>query len=85
MPGTASLFNLAKLPAAPNAPSPTSSGVWFDARGAVKPPSNTWTVDVFYLGSAVAPDAGYRAVLLMPAGSIEVWTSDTSGSWQQLR
>lgn len=85
VPGTASLLSAAVGAVNVTAPSPTSSGVWFDARGAVKPPSNIWTVNVFYLSSAVAPDAGYRAVLLMPAGSIQVWTSDTSGSWQQLR
>jgi type II secretory pathway pseudopilin PulG len=65
-------------------PSPTSSSVQFDGRGAVlpPPPGNTGVVNVFYLSSAVAPDAGYRAVVLMPAGSIQVWTSDTSGNWQ---
>jgi Tfp pilus assembly protein FimT len=60
-------------------PSPSSSTVQFDARGAVKPPT---TVNVFYLGSAVAPEAGYRAVVLMPAGSIQIWMGDTTGNWQ---
>jgi len=61
------------------APSPSSSSVQFDARGAVRPPT---AVTVFYLSSPLAPEAGYRAVVLMPAGSIQVWTSDTSGNWQ---
>jgi hypothetical protein len=56
--------------------------VWFDARGAVQPPS---AVNVFYLNSAVAPDAGYRAVFLMPAGSIQIWVADPAGNWQQQR
>lgn len=60
-------------------PSPSSSAVQFDARGAVKPPT---TVNVFYLGSAVAPEAGYRAVVLMPAGSLQIWMGDTTGNWQ---
>jgi type II secretory pathway pseudopilin PulG len=60
-------------------PSPSSSSVQFDARGAVSPPT---TVNVFYLSSAMAPEAGYRAVVLMPAGSIQIWISDTSGNWQ---
>jgi prepilin-type N-terminal cleavage/methylation domain-containing protein len=63
-------------------PSPSSSSVQFDARGAVKPPT---TVNVFYLSSAVAPDAGIRAVVLMPAGSIEIWVGDAAGNWQQSR
>jgi hypothetical protein len=31
----------------------------------------------------VAPEAGYRAVLLLPAGSVQMWNSDASGNWQQ--
>lgn len=61
------------------APSPSSSTVTFDARGAVNPPTN---VNLFYLGSSLAPEAGYRAVVLMPAGSIQIWASDTSGNWR---
>jgi Tfp pilus assembly protein FimT len=82
VPRTSSLITAAVNTVVPTAPSPTASGVWFDARGAVKPPS---TVDVFYLSSALAPEAGYRAVFLMPAGSIQVWTADAAGNWQQQR
>lgn len=82
VPGTGGLISAAVGSMATNAPSPTVSGVWFDARGAVKPPS---AVIIYYLSSTVAPDAGYRAVFLLPAGSIEIWTADTSGNWQQLR
>jgi prepilin-type N-terminal cleavage/methylation domain-containing protein len=88
VPGTSSLISAAVGSSAVTSPSPTSSGVWFDARGAVKPPSGmnvSSTVTVYYVTSAVAPDAGYRAVLLMPAGSIEIWAADSSGSWQQQR
>ncbi len=53
----------------------------FDARGALA----SGNVDVFFLNSPSAPDAGYRAVLLMPAGSIQIWTGDSAGNWQQLR
>ena len=63
-------------------PSPSSSSVQFDARGAVTPPT---TVNVFYLSSGVAPEAGNRAVVLMPAGAIEIWAGDTAGNWQQAR
>ena len=64
------------------APSPVSSQILFDARGALNPPTS---VNVFYLASALAPEAGFRSVLLMPAGSIQIWTSDNSGNWQQQR
>lgn len=59
--------------------SPSSASVRFDARGAVIPPT---AVNVFYLSSGLAPEAGYRAVVLMPTGSIQIWMSDTSGNWQ---
>jgi prepilin-type N-terminal cleavage/methylation domain-containing protein len=81
VPGTDSLLSQAVSGVTPNTPSPTSGVITFDARGAVTPPN----VNAFYLGSAIAPDAGYRAVLLMPAGSIQIWTADPSGYWQQLR
>jgi len=58
------------------------STISFDARGAVTAPAG---VTVFYLASTIAPEAGYRAVFLLPAGSIQVWTSDSAGNWQQLR
>jgi len=33
----------------------------------------------------LAPEAGFRAVILMPAGAIQIWTSDTTGNWAQIR
>ena len=83
VPGTGSLITAAVGSFAITTPSPTSSGVWFDARGAVKPPP--YGVNVFYLSSSIAPEAGSRAVLLTPAGSIQMWTADQTGSWQQQR
>jgi prepilin-type N-terminal cleavage/methylation domain-containing protein len=80
VPGTATLIATAVGGTGVTSPSPTSSRVKFDARGATDPPQ----VNVFYLsGSSV--DAGYRAVLLMPAGSIQIWTGDAAGHWQQIR
>ena len=83
VPNTSGLISSANLGSVPvNTPSPTSSAVEFDARGAVMPPT---FVNAFYLSSQTSPDAGYRAVLLMPAGAIQIWTADASGNWQQLR
>jgi len=83
VPGTSSLLAAAISSALHREPPPTSSSVAFDARGATYNP--LLTVNVFYLSSAVAPEAGYRAVLLMPAGAIQVWTADQTGNWQELR
>ena len=79
-PGTATLLAAAGVGSGVTSPSPTSSFVKFDARGATDPPK----VNVFYLSGSSA-DAGYRAVLLMPAGSIQIWTGDATGNWQQIR
>lgn len=84
VPGATALPAAAKLGATvPVSVPPAGATIQFDARGALL----SGNVDVFYLNSPNAPDTGFRAVLLMPAGSIQIWTADTSGSgnWQQLR
>lgn len=60
----------------------TGGNVQFDARGSVVAPAG---VSAFYLASPAAPDAGYRVVFLLPAGSMQMWTVDTSGNWAQQR
>jgi prepilin-type N-terminal cleavage/methylation domain-containing protein len=81
VPNTPALVAAAVSGTTPATPSPTSSKITFDARGAVV----SANVNAFYLASTIAPDAGYRAVLLMPAGSIQIWSADATGNWQQLR
>lgn len=81
VPGGAALIAAANITTATTTPPSIGTSITFDARGAVNPAS----VYVFYLASVNAPEAGYRAVLLMPAGSIQVWTGDVNGNWQQLR
>jgi type IV fimbrial biogenesis protein FimT len=80
IPNTAGLIALAVNSVATTAASPGGSTIQFDARGAVTAPIG---VNVFYLASAAAPEAGYRAVFLSPAGSIQKWTGDGAGNWQQ--
>jgi Tfp pilus assembly protein FimT len=59
---------------------PVSGNVAFDQRGAVVPPA----VYVFYVGN-VSADGGFRAVIILPSGSIQVWTYAGGGTpWQQL-
>jgi Tfp pilus assembly protein FimT len=82
VPGASSLPAAAALGATtPTAASPSGSTVQFDARGAV----TSGNVTVVYLNAPGSPESGYRAVLLMPAGSIQIWTGDSSGNWQQMR
>lgn len=82
VPGAAALPAAAALGATVPVGMPAAGGtVQFDARGAV----TSGNVNVFYLNSPGDANSGYRAVLLMPAGSIQIWTGDSSGNWQQLR
>jgi Tfp pilus assembly protein FimT len=81
VPGTAGLIAAAQVTSATVTPPAGNAAIAFDARGSVTPP----TVSAFYLASGVAPEAGFRAVLLMPAGSIQVWTGDIAGNWAQIR
>jgi len=56
--------------------------VRFDARGAVDFGGAAWVVKVFFLGSADS-SVGYRAVLVMPAGTTQVWRASAAGDWRR--
>jgi len=59
--------------------------VTFDARGAIRVANVVSSnVDVFYVGSASDPEFGYRAVILLPSGSTQIWTVPAGGIWQQI-
>jgi Tfp pilus assembly protein FimT len=82
VPNTAALAAAANIPALTPI-SPGSGTVKFDQRGAVvaSPPA----VYVFYVGNT-SPDGGYRAVIVLPSGSVQVWiyTGGTGSAWQQI-
>lgn len=69
------------LPAAVNAGAlttvnPATGVISFDGRGA----KTTAGANVYWVGNA---NYGFRAVVVLPSGSIEVWSYAT-GAWQQL-
>jgi type II secretory pathway pseudopilin PulG len=71
------------------APLTTLSGnpgsVTFDARGAIRVAGNvSSSVFVFYVGSTIDPEFGFRAVILLPSGSTQIWTAPNGGSWQKI-
>lgn len=75
---------------APTALTPLSGNngtVTFDARGAVRQGINGGLASnpyVFYVGNANDPDSGYRAVVLLPSGSTQVWTAPQGGPWRRV-
>jgi hypothetical protein len=57
----------------------------FDARGAIRVGGVlSANVFVFYLGSSTNPEFGYRAVILLPAGSTQIWSAPQGGTWVQI-
>ena len=63
----------------------SNSSVTFDARGAIRVGGAvTTSVFIFYVGNATDPQFGYRAVVLLPTGSTQVWTAPAGGTWQQI-
>ena len=51
----------------------------FDSRGAV---TGSTAVNVLYVGYPGTP-YGYRAVVVMPSGSVQIWTPQGDGTWVQ--
>jgi len=80
VPGTTSLAT-AIGPNVVLVPVSTSTGSYtFDSRGAVTPAA----VYVSYVTNATVTTLGYRAVVVLPSGSMQVWSGDTSGNWTRL-
>lgn len=52
----------------------------FDSRGAVSP----LQAYVLYVGGINNPDTSYRAVVLLPSGSTQVWGAPAGGPWYQV-
>jgi len=65
----------------------SAGSVTFDARGAIRNGIGgtiSSTTYVFYIGSAANPEFGFRAVILLPSGSTQIWTAPNGGAWQQI-
>jgi type II secretory pathway pseudopilin PulG len=68
-----------------NTLSGSTGSVTFDARGAIRVGGTvSANIFVFYIGSANDPESGYRAVILLPSGSTQIWTAPSGGTWQQI-
>jgi hypothetical protein len=90
--GASGLPSTSAFPAPLNSASLTplsgsAGSVTFDARGAIRTAIGgavSGNIYVFYIGSSTDPEFGYRAVILLPSGSTQIWTAPGGGSWQQV-
>ncbi len=64
--------------------SPGNSIITFDQRGARKFPTNTLSVGIYYLGNPNISGLGFRAVVLLPSGNVQVWSAGPGGPWQRV-
>jgi prepilin-type N-terminal cleavage/methylation domain-containing protein len=65
----------------------SNASVMFDQRGVVVSGAGgavVSTVYALYLGNPNDPNAGYRAVITLPSGAVQVWTSSSAGNWQRV-
>lgn len=59
----------------------SNNSVSYDQRGVLQPDS---LIYVLYVGSSTSPNSGYRAVITLPSGAVQVWTASSGGNWQRV-
>jgi len=59
----------------------SNTSITYDQRGVIGGGGAVYTL---YLGSASTPNSGYRAVLTLPSGAVQVWTAPSGGPWQRV-
>jgi prepilin-type N-terminal cleavage/methylation domain-containing protein len=58
----------------------SASSIKYDQRGVI----DAGAVYALYLGSPSDPNVGYRAIITMPSGAVQVWTASSAGNWQRV-
>jgi prepilin-type N-terminal cleavage/methylation domain-containing protein len=58
----------------------SNASITYDQRGVI----DAGVVYALYLGNASDPNSGYRAIITMPSGAVQVWTSSSAGNWQRV-
>lgn len=68
-----------------NVLSPGNAIIRYDQRGAryYKSPEVP-AIDILYLGNTSIPDFGFRAIVLLPSGIVQVWSAGPGGPWQRI-
>jgi prepilin-type N-terminal cleavage/methylation domain-containing protein len=64
-----------------------NGSITYDQRGVVvSSPGGpvATTITALYLGNPNDPSSGYRAVITLPSGAVQVWTCSSAGNWQRI-
>jgi prepilin-type N-terminal cleavage/methylation domain-containing protein len=59
----------------------SNTSITYDQRGVIDAAAAVYAL---YLGNANDPNSGYRAIITMPSGAVQVWTSSSDGNWQRV-
>ncbi len=58
----------------------SNTSITYDQRGVLSFVGAA-TVYALYLGNANDPSSGYRAIITLPSGAVQVWASSATGNW----
>jgi prepilin-type N-terminal cleavage/methylation domain-containing protein len=72
--------------------SAASAAEWFDHRGVLcfqSPtslvcPAGPPTIYAIFVGNPNDPSSGYRAIITLPSGVVQVWSASSGGSWHRV-
>lgn len=68
----------------------SNTSEWYDHRGvlcfqtASVCPAPPVTIYAFFVGNPNDPTAGYRAIITLPSGAVQVWSAGSNGPWQRV-
>jgi hypothetical protein len=64
---------------------------WYDHRGVLcfqgfptACPAGPATIYALFIGNPNDPTAGYRAIITLPSGAVQVWSASSAGGWQRV-
>lgn len=62
---------------------PAAGLIAFDQRGAVAPGAGGPAIYAICIQNTSVRTAGYRAIIVLQSGAIEIWAADSGGNWHQ--
>ena len=57
-----------------------NTSITYDQRGVLSYAGSA-TIYALYVGNTSDPSSGYRAIITLPSGAVQVWASSSSGNW----